>query len=77
MNNRFKRYTSSEQTANSAQVKIPQVHVTDDLYEKYVVWLGGSVVSTYSHFQSKIVHTKKEYDEYGPACCRKNAVSEN
>ena len=41
--------------------------------QKHVVWLGGSSFSSSNAFKS-MVHTRQEYMEKGPACCRFNPV---
>ena len=41
--------------------------------QKHVVWLGGSSFSSSNAFKS-MVHTRAEYMEKGPACCRFNPV---
>ena len=50
-----------------------EVNVTNSLAQKHVVWLGGSTFSSQSSF-SKNVHTREEYLEKGPSCCRFNPV---
>ena len=50
-----------------------EVNVTNSLAQKHVVWLGGSTFSSQSSF-SKSVHTREEYLEKGPSCCRFNPV---
>ena len=49
------------------------VNVTNLLATKHVVWLGGSVFSSTNNFK-KIIHTREEYMEKGPSCCRFNPV---
>ena len=49
------------------------VHVTNSLAQKHVVWLGGSTVASGAHFD-RMVHTRQEYEEHGPSCCRFNSV---
>jgi actin-related protein 3 len=50
-----------------------KVNVTNLLATKHVVWLGGSVFSSTDNFK-KIIHTREEYMEKGPSCCRFNPV---
>ena len=50
-----------------------QVKVTNSMAQKHVVWLGGSSFSANDGFKS-MVHTRKEYMEKGPSCCRFNPV---
>ena len=49
------------------------VCVTNNLAQKHVVWLGGSTLASKNDF-GRIVHTREEYLEKGPTCCRYNAV---
>ena len=49
------------------------VCVTNNLAQKHVVWLGGSTLASKEDF-GRIVHTREEYLEKGPTCCRYNAV---
>ena len=50
-----------------------KVRVTNNLAQKHVVWLGGSTLASKNDF-GRIVHTREEYLEKGPTCCRYNAV---
>ena len=50
-----------------------KVKVTNSMAQKHVVWLGGSSFSAQDGFKST-VHTREEYLEKGPACCRFNPV---
>ena len=50
-----------------------KVYVTNNLAQKHVVWLGGSTLASKNDF-GRIVHTREEYLEKGPTCCRYNAV---
>ena len=50
-----------------------KVNVTNNLAQKHVVWLGGSTIASSDNF-GKMVHTREEYNEKGPSCCRFNAV---
>ena len=49
------------------------VKVTNSMAQKHVVWLGGSSFSSNNGFKN-MVHTREEYMEKGPACCRFNPV---
>ena len=49
------------------------VCVTNNLAQKHVVGLGGSTLASKNDF-GRIVHTREEYLEKGPTCCRYNAV---
>lgn len=55
------------------QPKPINVCVTNNLAQKHVVWLGGSTLASSKDF-GRIVHTREEYLEKGPTCCRYNAV---
>lgn len=49
------------------------VNVVTHQFQRYAVWFGGSILcQTDEFFQN--VHTKAQYDEYGPQICRHNAV---
>ena len=50
-----------------------KVKVTNSMAQKHVVWLGGSHFSSQETFKS-MVHTRQQYMEYGPSCCRFNPV---
>jgi len=50
-----------------------KVKVTNSMAQKHVVWLGGSTFSSQETFKS-MVHTRQQYMEYGPSCCRFNPV---
>ena len=50
-----------------------KVKVTNSMAQKHVVWLGGSHFSSQKTFES-MVHTRQQYMEYGPSCCRFNPV---
>ena len=57
-------------TTSTSTIK---VKVTNSMAQKHVVWLGGSSFSSQDGFRST-VHTRDEYLEKGPACCRFNPV---
>ena len=50
-----------------------KVKVTNSMAQKHVVWLGGSSFSSNDGFKN-MVHTRQEYMEKGPSCCRFNPV---
>ena len=52
-----------------------KVRVASSSTTKYVVWLGASTFAS-NEFFKRVVHTRKEYDERGPICCRFNPVLE-
>ena len=64
---RLKKYTKD---GKQSTIK---VKVTNSMAQKHVVWLGGSSFSSNEGFKS-MVHTRQEYMEKGPACCRFNPV---
>mgnify|MGYP004448473773 CR=1 FL=1 len=68
VDNRLKKYESEGHKPKPIKVK-----VTSSMAQKHVVWLGGSSFSSTNNFKS-IVHTRDEYFEKGPSCCRFNAV---
>jgi len=49
------------------------VNVVTHPFQRYAVWFGGSILSQTDEFFAN-VHTKQQYDEYGPSICRHNAV---
>ena len=50
-----------------------KVKVTNSMSQKHVVWLGGSSFSSNDNFKTT-VHTREQYQEMGPSCCRFNPV---
>lgn len=50
-----------------------KVNVTKGEIKKENVWLGGSIFSGMPQFE-KVLHTREEYLEKGPSCCRYNGV---
>ncbi len=64
---RLKKYN-----AGGKQTTI-KVSVTNSMAQKHVVWLGGSYYSYNYNFKTS-VHTREEYLEKGPSCCRFNPV---
>ena len=67
VDDRLKKYTK-----DGKQTTI-KVKVTNSMAQKHVVWLGGSTFSADPGFRS-MVHTRQEYMEKGPSCCRFNPV---
>ena len=53
--------------------EVYKVKVTNSMAQKHVVWLGGSSFSSNDNFKTT-VHTREEYLEKGPSCCRFNPV---
>ena len=64
---RLKKYTAPGKKSSIT------VKVTNSMAQKHVVWLGGSSFSSNDGFK-RTVHTREEYLEKGPACCRFNPV---
>lgn len=52
----------------------PEVKVTQNVVQKAAVWFGGSMLASNSSNFQKIVATRAQYEEYGPAIARHNAV---
>ena len=50
-----------------------KVKVTNSMSQKHVVWLGGSSFSSNDNFKTT-VHTREQYQEMVPSCCRFNPV---
>ncbi|XP_074603779.1 actin-related protein 3B-like isoform X2 [Brevipalpus obovatus] len=59
---------SSDVAPNPMNVKVKS-HQT----QRYAVWYGGSITASLPQFHREI-HTKKQYEEYGPSICRHNPV---
>lgn len=55
------------------KAKPMEVNVVSHKMQRYAVWFGGSMLASTPEFYS-VCHTKADYDEYGPAICRHNAV---
>ena len=68
VNNRLAKFKESD-----IKPKEINVNVTNRLATKHVVWLGGSTFSATNNFKN-IIHTREEYMEKGPSCCRFNPV---
>jgi len=49
------------------------VNVLQHGLQRYAVWFGGSMLASTPEFYN-VCHTKREYDEKGPAICRHNPV---
>ena len=64
---RLKKYTAPGKKSSII------VKVTNSMAQKHVVWLGGSSFSSNDNFKTT-VHTREEYQEKGPSCCRFNPV---
>ena len=67
VDDRLKKYTAP---GKQSSIK---VKVTNSMAQKHVVWLGGSSFSSQDGFKT-MVHTRAEYQEKGPSCCRFNPV---
>jgi len=68
-NERIDKYNKNSESKSE---KI-NVNVSSCLTQRHTVWLGGSIIATSNDF-SRMVHTREEYLEKGPSCCRFNAV---
>jgi len=53
-----------------------EVNVESHHMQRFAVWFGGSVLASTNNFV-KSVHTKADYEEYGPSICRMNALFRN
>eukprot|EP00698_Gefionella_okellyi_P019903 TRINITY_DN6173_c0_g2_i1.p1 TRINITY_DN6173_c0_g2~~TRINITY_DN6173_c0_g2_i1.p1 ORF type:complete len:420 (-),score=69.08 TRINITY_DN6173_c0_g2_i1:30-1289(-) len=58
---------------SGAQARPVDVTVVSHQFQRYAVWFGGSMVADMPAFP-QFVHTKAQYEEYGPSICRHNAV---
>ena len=70
LKNRVKERMSKQvKESQEIEVKVESHHM-----QRFAVWFGGSVLAnTPSFFKS--LHTKAEYEEYGPSICRMNALT--
>jgi len=68
VNKRLARFKESD-----IKPKEIKVNVTNSLAVQHIVWLGGSTFSSTPNFKNT-VHTREEYLEKGPSCCRFNPV---
>ena len=50
-----------------------EVNVVAHKRQRYAVWYGGSLFVDTPHFKTNL-HTKQQYEEYGPSICRYNKV---
>ena len=64
---------SQRRNRNYEYQRTAKVNVTNNLAQKHVVWLGGSTFASSPSF-GQMVHSRAEYLEKGPSCCRFNAV---
>lgn len=60
--------------ANFKAPKPIKVNVTNNMAQEHTVWLGGSTFASMPNFETR-VHTREEYLERGPSCCRHNVVN--
>ena len=49
------------------------VNVLDNPYQRYAVWMGGSILAGEPGF-GQMYHTREQYYERGSSICRYNAV---
>jgi len=68
VNDRLERFSGTD-----LKPKPIKVNVTTGLSKQHSVWLGGSTFAEMPQF-SKALHTREEYLERGPTCCRFNPV---
>ena len=72
VNERIKIYNYG--VCGGKQRRTIKVKVTNTLRKKHAIeWLGGSVFSDQYTFKY-MVHTREQYMECGPSCCRFNSV---
>lgn len=69
VNSRLSRYASESGTVSKP---IP-VQIKSADYQRYAVWLGASMLASGSTF-AQSVHTREQYQEYGPSIARSNVV---
>ncbi|PVV00189.1 hypothetical protein BB560_005388 [Smittium megazygosporum] len=68
------RISSNESlTQTAVKAKPIDVNVISHKKQRHAVWFGGSLLATTDQFY-QFVHTKAEYEEYGPSICRHNRV---
>jgi actin-related protein 3 len=68
------RIKRSEELSGGKIKAVPlQVNVITHSMQRYAVWFGGSMLASTPEFY-KACHSKKDYDEKGPAICRHNPV---
>lgn len=49
------------------------VNVISHHMQRFAVWFGGSMLASTPEFHD-VLHTRAQYEEYGPSICRHNAV---
>lgn len=64
---------SFELSGGKIKARALEVNVISHNMQRYAVWFGGSMLASTPEF-FKVCHTKKQYDEIGPAICRHNPV---
>lgn len=47
--------------------------VAQNIVQRYAVWFGGSVLGSHENFPM-LCKSREQYEEYGPAICRHNAI---
>jgi len=50
-----------------------EVNVISHHMQRFAVWFGGSMLASTPEF-GNVVHTRQQYEEYGPSVCRHNPV---
>ncbi|KAL7752639.1 Arp2/3 complex subunit, actin nucleation center [Sorochytrium milnesiophthora] len=64
---------SEELSGGRLQARPIDVNVVSHKKQRYAVWYGGSMLADTAEFVQHI-HTKQDYEEYGPSICRHNRV---
>jgi len=68
------RSRKAEQLSNGRIKPTPtDVNVISHHMQRFAVWFGGSMLASTPEFHN-VVHTRQQYEEYGPSICRHNPV---
>jgi len=68
------RIQKSAELSNGRLKPAPvEVNVISHHMQRFAVWFGGSMLASTPEFE-KVVHTRAQYEEYGPSICRHNPV---
>lgn len=65
--------TSAELSGGKLKPAPVEVNVISHHMQRFAVWFGGSMLASTPEF-NKVVHTRAQYEEYGPSICRHNPV---
>ncbi|KAG8461873.1 hypothetical protein KFE25_013892 [Diacronema lutheri] len=60
-------------SGGSLKASTIDVNVISHHMQRFAVWFGGSMLASTPEFY-KVCHSRAQYEEYGPAICRHNAV---